>query len=222
MKSLFRVVRYSVVGVFLAGIFTTIVGCSNEDQLRALILFLLLLLTGGGGMEEAVTGPTFTFSAGPALSFNQSFGENTTACTDGGGNNFQGTDLTLTDSDAAGVDVTINAFRYCKTLVDTDVIQVVVFAGPSPDLTLLARTETMEITTADCAAGGMCIVHFDPGLAVSATDFVGFYTPPSSGQMGVRASALAGTQSLDFFGDPSGTNTFGTSAIRRLWDFGTQ
>ncbi len=56
LKSLFRVIRYSSVGIFLAGIFTTIVGCSNEDQLRALILFLLLMLSGGGG--EVEEGPT--------------------------------------------------------------------------------------------------------------------------------------------------------------------
>lgn len=62
MKRIFRVIRYSSVGVFLAGIFTTIVGCSTEDQIRALILFLLLLLTGGGGSgtEEAAPSPTGT------------------------------------------------------------------------------------------------------------------------------------------------------------------
>jgi len=55
MKSLFRVIRYSSVGIFLAGIFTTLVGCSNEDQLRALLLFLLLLFAGGGSEEEMAT-----------------------------------------------------------------------------------------------------------------------------------------------------------------------
>lgn len=61
MISIFRVIRYSSTGIFLAGIFTTIVGCSTEDQLRALILFLLLLLTGGGsGTEMQESGPSFS------------------------------------------------------------------------------------------------------------------------------------------------------------------
>lgn len=51
MKRLFRAMRYSSVGVVLAGIFAAIAGCSNEDQIRALILFLILLLTGGGGQD---------------------------------------------------------------------------------------------------------------------------------------------------------------------------
>lgn len=58
MKALFRVIRYSSVGVFLAGIFTTIVGCSTEDQIRALILFILLLLSGGGATDtDSATAP---------------------------------------------------------------------------------------------------------------------------------------------------------------------
>ncbi len=55
MKSLFRVVRYSAVGASLAGVVSAVVGCSSEDQLRALLLFLLLLFGGGGegGGEDA-------------------------------------------------------------------------------------------------------------------------------------------------------------------------
>ena len=70
-----RVIRYSSVGVFLAGIFTTIVGCSNEDQIRALILFLLLLLTGGGGSgtEEAAPSPTGTLPIIDLFTASESF-----------------------------------------------------------------------------------------------------------------------------------------------------
>lgn len=53
MKALFRVIRYSSVGVFFAGIVTAIVGCTQEEQIQAILLFLLLLLTGGG------SGPAF-------------------------------------------------------------------------------------------------------------------------------------------------------------------
>jgi len=54
MKKLFRAIRYSSVGIFLAGIITTIVGCSTEDQLRALLLFLLMLFSGGGGSSGEI------------------------------------------------------------------------------------------------------------------------------------------------------------------------
>ena len=44
----FRVVRLSAIGLMTTGLFSAIAGCSAEDQLRALILFILLLLTGSG------------------------------------------------------------------------------------------------------------------------------------------------------------------------------
>ncbi len=224
MKSLFRVIRYSSVGIFLAGIFTTIVGCSNEDQLRALILFILLLLSGGGGSGEEETSSlvSFTFSAGPALSFNQAFGENTTACTDGGADNFHPANVTLVDIDTASVNVTINAFRYCRTLAATDEMQVIVVEGTPPNLTLKARTETMTVTDADCTARVMCIVHFEPGIAVSATNFVGFYVPLPAGQMGSRSQPTGSAARRTLLSDPAGTNAYGTGNVRHMWDFGTQ
>jgi len=56
MRRTWKAVRYSAVGLTIAGVFSAIAGCSTEDGIRAIILFLIMLLTGGGG-EEATTGP---------------------------------------------------------------------------------------------------------------------------------------------------------------------
>jgi len=67
MKRLGKAVRYSAVGVTIAGIISTLAGCSAEDSIRALLLFLIMLLMGGGG-ESATEVPPVTavvmFSAG--------------------------------------------------------------------------------------------------------------------------------------------------------------
>ncbi len=56
MRGLWKIIRYSSIAVFFTGILTTIAGCSNEDQIRALLLFLLLLLTGGGSEQPQEQG----------------------------------------------------------------------------------------------------------------------------------------------------------------------
>lgn len=76
MGSLWKAVRYSAVGISLAGIFSIISGCSSEDSIRAIILFFIMLLMGGGGVEEAGTGGTqasapFTFGNDPIDRTNQ-------------------------------------------------------------------------------------------------------------------------------------------------------
>lgn len=64
MKALFRVIRYSSVGVFFAGIVTAIVGCTQEEQIQAILLFLLLLLTGGGSGPAFIAHSCVTSAAG--------------------------------------------------------------------------------------------------------------------------------------------------------------
>lgn len=44
--------RYSAVGVFLAGMFSALQGCTETENIQAIILLLLLLLLGGGGANE--------------------------------------------------------------------------------------------------------------------------------------------------------------------------
>lgn len=56
MKRLGSAVRYGAVGVILAGVFSTIVGCSAQDAIRALLVILGLMLGSGGGEEGATAG----------------------------------------------------------------------------------------------------------------------------------------------------------------------
>jgi hypothetical protein len=55
MNRIWKAVRYSAVGITIAGIFTTIAGCSTEDSIRAIILFIIMLLMGGSGSTEETT-----------------------------------------------------------------------------------------------------------------------------------------------------------------------
>jgi len=58
MKSLFRVVRYSGVGVFFAGILSVLAGCTEREGILGLLLLILLQFCSGPmEMEETGTGP---------------------------------------------------------------------------------------------------------------------------------------------------------------------
>lgn len=65
MRQLWSGIRYSSVGVMLAGVGSAITGCSAEDAIKALLIWLALAL-GGGEVLEAPNEPVpaFTFVLG--------------------------------------------------------------------------------------------------------------------------------------------------------------
>jgi len=76
LKKVYRAIRYSAVGLFCAGIISTITSCTDQEQIAALLLILALYLSGGGGNdseEPAAPDPssviifedTFDFAQGP-------------------------------------------------------------------------------------------------------------------------------------------------------------
>jgi len=56
MVRVWKAVRYSAVGVFFAGIISTITSCTDQEQITALLLLILMLLTGSGGGEAIGSG----------------------------------------------------------------------------------------------------------------------------------------------------------------------
>lgn len=55
MRKIFRAFRYSCIGIFFAGVLSSIQGCTQDDSLIALLLLLLMLL-GGGSVELSING----------------------------------------------------------------------------------------------------------------------------------------------------------------------
>ncbi len=224
MRQWLKAARYSSVGAGLVAIFATLVGCSNEDQLRALLLILMLMLTGGSAESApSAAPPGFSFTVGTGLSFNPTFGEGVTDCAQG---DFQSTLNNLQNgvmADPAGVDTTVTAVHFCHLNIPEIHFQVIVVSGAPPNLTLEARSGTLVVTTADCPGQTLCTVHFSPGLPVASAHRVGVHTLAAPlGQWGARGETTA-SQSWHFFtGDPAGTNAFSNApGNRRFIDFGT-
>jgi len=62
---MWKAVRYSGVGVFLAGIISTITSCTSSEQIGAILLLLAMLLGGGGeGSQISIAGGSGTGVAG--------------------------------------------------------------------------------------------------------------------------------------------------------------
>jgi len=170
MKSLFRAIRYSSVGIFLAGIFTTIVGCSNEDQLRALILFLLLLLTGGGGMMEEEAPPAVTFSGAELTNFSGSDHSNSSFCTGFGGL-------------ASGRVIT----PVFQNLDERFVAAAPMSSGGGPgSYTVLSGNDELHITTTDVCNTNEFNIVFQDRSNTNNTDFSAFST------IKIRVTTLTG------------------------------
>jgi len=97
MSRVWKSIRYSAIGVFFAGIITTITSCTDSEQIAAILLILALFLAGGG--EESTEG-TGGATASPVTIDGYTVVSSTTSC-DGAG----------TDDDTTPADAVFNSRR---------------------------------------------------------------------------------------------------------------
>ncbi len=186
MEKVFRTIRYSSVGVILAGIITAISGCSDEDSIRAIILFLILLLTGGGGEQAAMDDPgtaaiTVCVSGGTAACAIDLYTDTAVATNHCNGNNVDvstdpalgavGGSREIRDSPIIAVDATVNVSIGSGTLLATNIgtascsKQIVVYPKSgkfAPAIDLSAYT-TVVYTVTTGFAGSLCLIMVDSG-----------------------------------------------------------
>jgi len=190
MHGVWKAVRYSAVGVFFAGIISTITSCTDQEQITALLLLIFMLL-GGGGEEttEETSSAVFT-----------NIGQLITT----GGSNFS--NLTCIDPDnPADGDGTMTSWKTnFGTLTGATNMKVKIFRINGANFDFISESSLDPI-------GSTGEVQFSTNLAVQKGDLIAtFYDEPTS----LIRNDHNGTATLECFtGDVTTSVAQGSGAL---------
>lgn len=173
MTRINRVFKFGFVGITISAVGTLIAGCSQEDQIRALILALIMLLTGSGG-EETDTSESTQISVG-----------NPTVATDSGntrplnpGNLF----LILDNpANATGTITNIGFYLDTPSSLPVDIQVFTVSQVAANDFMVTDISSPITITVAVCIIEAFCTFALPTPVAITVGDLIGVFVPTTSG-----------------------------------------